>query len=357
MNQPSVNKYAIIGGGLAGCLMAARLVMRGQEVVLIDHPQPNSASKVAAGLFNVITGRFGAKSWLADTLLEKLNQFLQIPAFLSLQPYVHYQKIYRPFREVAEFNKWQNRTADPRFQHLFELVENPVYEEQIINPHGGINILPCGWIDLKGFLKEMKRILTQNLGVNYFEALIDYEEIDHQKKCINSSFGHISFDHLIFCQGASTISNPFFSYLPIIPNKGELLTIHAPDLQLPFILSKKVYLIPLGEQYFLTGSTYQNQFSHTEPTEEGKAEICQFLDQAINVPYKIVEQQAGVRPTTKDRRPIAGTHPQFPYMHIVSGFGTKGVLLSPYISELMADLLVGTQNKLPEEVHISRFRR
>ncbi|MCB0856012.1 MAG: FAD-binding protein, partial [Bacteroidetes bacterium] len=91
MNQPSVNKYAIIGGGLAGCLMAARLAMRGQEVVLIDHPQPNSPSKVAAGLFNVITGRFGAKSWLADTLLEELNQFLQIPAFLSLQPYVHYQ--------------------------------------------------------------------------------------------------------------------------------------------------------------------------------------------------------------------------------------------------------------------------
>jgi glycine oxidase len=351
----SSNKYAIIGGGLAGCFMAARLALAGQEVVLFDHPQPNSASKVAAGLFNVITGRFGAKSWLADTLLAKIDQFLQIPAFYSLKAFFHYQQIYRPFREVSEFNKWQNRTADERFQHLFELCESPIYEEQIINPHGGIKILPCGWLDIKAFLKALKKILIQDFGITYLETKIDFAQIDHQKRVINGDFGNTGFDHLIFCQGASTAENPFFSFLPIIPNKGELLTIHAPDLQLPFVLSKKVYLLPLGDQKFLTGSTYKNQFPHPHPTQEGKEEIRQILDQAIRVPYEVIGQQAGIRPTTKDRRPIAGTHPEYSHLHIVSGFGTKGVLLSPYISELMCDYLVNRENHIIKEAHISRF--
>ena len=356
MNQPSSNRYAIIGGGLAGSFMAARLALAGQEIILFDHPQPNSASNVAAGLFNVITGRFGAKSWLADTLLEKLGEFLQIPAFQSLQSFVHYHTIYRPFREVSEFNKWQNRTADDRFSHLFELKESPQFVDQIINPHGGIEILPCGWIDLRGFLTKMREILTQDLGVYLIEEKIDYQQIDLGQKYVHSASGKESFDHLIFCEGAGTVNNPFFQFLPIIPNKGELLIIHANDLNLPFVLSKKVYLIPLGDQLFLTGSTYKNQFPHPHPTEEGKAEIQQIIDLAIKVPYEIVDQKAGIRPTTKDRRPIAGTHPEKPFLHIVTGFGTKGVLLSPYISELMAEILVKGENNLHSEAKLNRFK-
>ncbi len=354
MNQPQ-KQIAIIGGGLAGTFMAARLLDAGYQVVLFDQPQVHSASRVAAGLFNIITGRFGAKSWLGEQLLAEIESFLNQPAYVSLRPYVHYTEIYRPFKTVEDYNKWTGRRQDPSYAPLIRFAEESVQPDQLVNPLGGIFVLPCGWLETDRFVVAFQALLQTRAGFSLVQERIRNPQIDLQKRQIQGEQGTVGFDEIVFAQGPETLENPWFSPVKIIPNKGEILILEIPDLQLPFVFSRKVYLIPLGEDRYLCGSTYANQFDHPHPTEAGRAEIESQLQQALRLPYRTLDHRAGIRPTTPNRRPVLGTHPDMPFVHLLSGFGTKGVLLAPYTSRLLCEQIQGKSPEIPTEAALSRF--
>lgn len=346
---------AILGGGLAGTFLAARLCLEGKYVTLIDDFSEGSASGVAAGMLNVITGKFGAKSWMADELLRSLHKFLQIPAFETLSEHINWQPIYRPFKTVEEYNKWQTRQYDPAFAHLVKFSESPVFSDQINNPHGGITILSCGWIAIHAFLENLQWLLVRDMRMRLVRETIDYRQIDIHQKKLTLAADTIEFDQIVFCEGAKINKNPWFAGIPVIPNKGEILTIRVPDLDLPFILSGKAYLIPQGNHEYVTGSIYLDEFDHPHPSQEGRAMIEDNLRKVLKIPYSIIDHRAGLRPTTADRRPIVGAHPHLNGVYIFTGFGTKGVLLSPHFSELLAREINGEKNVLPDTVRPDRF--
>ena len=60
-----------MGAGIAGCLLAWRLQAAGQRVVVIGDSHAPSASAVAAGVINPVTGRWAVKSWRIDDLLPE----------------------------------------------------------------------------------------------------------------------------------------------------------------------------------------------------------------------------------------------------------------------------------------------
>src|ERR1700755_3098508 len=61
--------YLIIGQGIAGTFTGWYLEKLGASFAVIDESRPNTASKVAAGLINPVTGRRLVKSWMIDELL------------------------------------------------------------------------------------------------------------------------------------------------------------------------------------------------------------------------------------------------------------------------------------------------
>jgi glycine/D-amino acid oxidase-like deaminating enzyme len=72
------------------------------------------------------------------------------------------------------------------------------------------------------------------------------------------------------------------------------------------------------------------------------------------VPYTVLGQQAGIRPSGKDRRPIMGLHPRHPALGLFNGLGTKGCSLAPYMAHLLTmHLLQGAP--LPPETDIKRY--
>ncbi|RMG54009.1 MAG: FAD-binding oxidoreductase, partial [Bacteroidetes bacterium] len=248
-------QVVIVGGGLAGSVLAARLAKAGCSVDLFDDGDPAAASRVAAGLYNVITGRFGAKTWLAETLLAELEAFLNWPEMAPLRTYVHPTLIYRPFREVKEYNKWTGRSAEPEFASLVAMQESPLLPDRIDNPLGGIRILPCGWIDVGGFIHCLHALLSK-MGVRLHRERLDYRQIDPTRQRIHHGEDpSLAYDALVFAEGAALAHNPWLAGLQLIPNKGELLEIHAPDLQMDFALSKKIYVVPLGEDRYGVGAT------------------------------------------------------------------------------------------------------
>lgn len=352
----SQQHFCILGGGLAGLPLAARLLMAGQTVTLIDNAHPDSASRVAAGMFNVITGKYAVKTWLADTLLEALTDFFEIPHFTFLKKYLHFQPIYRAFKDVAEYNLWLGQQGEDGMQDIIRFQPVPIEEAIVRNPLGGIFIEKCGWLNVAPFLEDLRNVLITDFGLNFIETHLSLDAVHLASKTLQIGDTQLRFDHFILCQGMAIHQNPLWP-IPLVPSKGQMLMIAAPELQLPFILSDKVYILPITGEKCIVGATYEWKFETEAPTPEGKATLCGHLDEILHIPYTIHAHKAAVRPASHDRRPVLGTHPQYPHLHVLTGFGTKGVLSFAYFSAVMCRYLLGEIATLDKEYDVKRYYR
>lgn len=355
MKENKQQHIVIVGGGLAGSFLAMRLCRRGHRVSLFDDKKPGGASMAAAGLYNVITGRYGAKTWEAEKLLEEIKALFSQREWDKLRSYVQPSLIYRPFKTEEERQKWVERREDPAFRNLVSFQDAPWKEHTIINPFGGIRILPCGWVNIPGLIKAIPPLLESRFSFRYFPSHLSYNQIDLKKREVALDGLKIGFDHIVFAEGYRLKENPFFSFLKIVPNKGEILALKALDWQLPFVVSKKVYLIPWGQDHYVLGSNYQRYFDHPHPTKEGREEIESYLQKAIKGRYEVIDHWAGIRPTTPNHKAIVGTHPEREKVHVLGGFGTKGILQGPYFSRLLAEIIEGREVEIPKEAGIERF--
>ena len=115
-----------------------------------------------------------------------------------------------------------------------------------------------------------------------------------------------------------------------------------------------MFLIPLENDEYLVGATYNRFDKSDEPTDEGRLEIEKHLIRLIGENYEVIGQRAGVRPTVKDRRPLVGVHPVHPKLAVLNGLGSRGVLIAPYAAQILFDHLENGKD-IPEEMNISRF--
>ena len=80
------------------------------------------------------------------------------------------------------------------------------------------------------------------------------------------------------------------------------------------------------------------------------------LDRLISCSYEVVDQEAGIRPATADRRPLAGQHPEHKNIFCCNGFGSRGVLIAPSLGK---ELVNFAENGTPlsPETDLQRFTR
>ena len=104
------------------------------------------------------------------------------------------------------------------------------------------------------------------------------------------------------------------------------------------------------------GSTYDWKDESYEPTIQAKEELLVKLKTVIKTSFKVIEHKVGIRPTTKDRRPIIGTHPEHKNIHVFNGLGAKGVMIAPYYVKQFVDNLEG-KSVLDKEVDLKRCKK
>jgi hypothetical protein len=61
--------YLIIGQGISGSFLCHELQKTGVPFLVIDDPKPQSASRIASGIINPVTGRRIVKTWMIDELM------------------------------------------------------------------------------------------------------------------------------------------------------------------------------------------------------------------------------------------------------------------------------------------------
>jgi glycine/D-amino acid oxidase-like deaminating enzyme len=188
------------------------------------------------------------------------------------------------------------------------------------------------------------------------EKLISHESFEYDKLKISNKLVYkaIESENIIFSEGFGVRQNPFFNYLPIEGTKGELIIINAPKLNSEVIIKSSVFIIPIGKNNYLVGSTYAWDDFNNDPTINAKNKLLNKLDKLILCPYKVVYQRAGIRPTVIDRRPLVGQHKSHQNLYILNGLGSRGVLIAPAVANALINLI---EDKLPlqKEINISRF--
>lgn len=352
--RDSVGNNVIIGGGLAGYFLAANLVKAGRTVTLIHNPNNVGASGVSAGLVNPLTGRQYVLTWKAMEFLEALDNFLKDPLFTPLAVHYHRVPVYRPFPDIYSSNEWVGKTAWPGYENLTEVEYNPWRPELLVNPHGGMIHLRSGWLDIPAFLQTLNQILSGTGLFTEIKAQLAYESIspNTQEILIEGMTHHYS--NLIFCEGIQARNNPWFG-VNIIPLKGQVLSIES-EGNSERIVSSGVFMIPLSNNEYRLGSTYERDYQEEGPDEWGKNELLTEAKRWWIPPiHRVLKHDAGLRPTTLDRMPILGRHESFPNLWIFNGLGAKGVLQGPGLARLLSQaILEDTDSLLWDEIRHTR---
>ena len=139
------------------------------------------------------------------------------------------------------------------------------------------------------------------------------------------------------------------------PAKGETLTIHSTHIKLKQdIFNKGFFIMPLGNNLFKIGATYEWNDLNDLPTEKAKEDLLKKLNSVITTPYKIIAHEAGVRPSVVDRRPVIGNHPKYDTVFIFNGLGTKAVMIAPFFAKQFVDF-IQNKSRIDIEVSPSRF--
>ena len=344
--------FIIVGQGLAGTLLAHDLIDAKKNILIIDKKLKASASKVAAGLINPVGMKRCIPSFMSDVYLPKaLNTYRSLEkklkvSFLDLKPIV------RLFSNLDVKRDWEIKYSNENMDKYISSFNNSDKFSFLKDSFGSANVEPAGHLDVNLFLdKSREYFKLNNLLIN---EIFNFDFFDEN----NISYKSITAKKIIFCEGFRLRENPFFKYLPITPTKGEVMKIRVPSKKnFGRIISKGIYILPLGDYIYLVGATY-NRIDFTDAlTEQGQAFLKTKINEVLNVDYEIVSSVAGVRPTTKDRRPLLGLHPKHPSIAVFNGLGTRGVLQGPSLSNELCDFLIRSksENSISKFNNISRF--
>ncbi len=341
--------YIVVGLGLAGLAFIEELLAANKTFVVFEDASQTS-SLVAGGVYNpVILKRFtpvwNAKEQLAIALpfYKRIEDKLQIRVD---EKFV----IKKVFKSIEDQNMWFEALDKPRLvDYMSPDLDTKSYPGVLANYSFG-NVQQAGRVDTEKLVTAYRSYLEEKQCIR-FERLI-YEDLlldDH-----GLSYKDITASKIIFCEGFGIKKNPFFKHLPLNGTKGEVITIHAPDLNIDFLLKSSLFVLPLGGNLFKVGATFNWADKTSDPTQEGRTELVEKLDNIIDVPYRIVKQSAGVRPTVAGRRPLVGVHPVYKQLLILNGLGTRGVMIAPTMAKSLFNHVENGQ-VLAEEIDIRRF--
>ncbi|GAA4389693.1 FAD-dependent oxidoreductase [Hymenobacter koreensis] len=350
---PFETDYLIIGHGLAGATLAWELRRRGRTVLVLDTVQPDSASRVAAGLINPVAGKRFALSWRIDELLPAARAFYQTLEAEFGSTFFHELPILKLFSSVREQNDVLARSADNRWGNYVADPAQPLPAVPgLKQPFGGLELRHGGWVDTEALLNALT---ADGLQKGWLRSETFAPELLVAEAAGASYAGWVRARRVVFCEGAAAVRNPWFSWLPITPNQGEVLDVEAPALPTDYVLNRGAYVVPVGAGGRVrVGATYRWPPFALEPTPEARQELAERLRELTDVPFQVTGQRVGVRPAVRDRKPLLGVHPQLPTLAVFNGLGSKGVLLAPRMAQLLADVLENGQELWPE-VNILRY--
>ena len=338
--------FIIVGQGIAGTTLAFKLLKKNHSVHVIDNYDPNSSSSIALGLYNPLVLKWLTKSWEADNQLSDMFDYLD-EFEKKFNTKINYKKnIHRLLNSTYDKNNWLEKQTSPKRSSYMS--KNLKFLNNINKPFGVVK--NSGWVDVKLMLDTFRNYLKTNL-------LISDEHFIHDKLLFNDNsinYKQYSCKYLVFCEGSTVLKNNFFNYLDFKMTKGEIINFYSPNLKINEIIHSGVTTIPLGNDNYIAGSTFNRDIQDLKCTAESKNEIIDKIKKIKDFKFVINSQRIAVRPSVSDRRPIIGSHYKHKNIFLMNGLGSRGVLMASYLANILFSNIL-RKEKINPEINVKRF--
>ncbi|MCU4155337.1 FAD-binding oxidoreductase [Carboxylicivirga sp. A043] len=331
MHKTENTDVLIVGQGLAGTMLSYHLLKQNITHKVIDVPKIGHASRVAAGLINPIVVKRVTKTWQAELFYPYAYQLYQ-ELEVKLKTKFYYPMSISKLYGKDDHQFWQYRNAKEQLDDYISVVSRYDLPEDIKQPYGYGTIKTCARLDMATMLDAYRQFLIKE------DILIEADFNDDDLVLSNEGVGWngLKAKHIIFCRGAFDEHSRFFKYLKWNNTKGELLEAEVEGLELDTIISKGIFVMPIGQQHFKIGATYAHHWSDLIPTDEKRRELLDKWKRISDSSLTIKEQLTGIRPTLADRRPVTAFLDATPQLGIFNGLGSRGGLMAPYLAMEMA---------------------
>lgn len=341
----------IIGQGICGTLLSWFLEERGHSYMVIDDAHPSSASRIATGIINPVSGRLRENAWMIEEVMPFAHQlYKSIGEKLSTN--IITQTPLADFFPSPQMRLSFTDQMAANHKYL-RWPEDEHYFDEYVHQSFGYGIIdPCYVVQMGRLVSLWRKHLSANNRL--VETKIETAGAGILKTA-QEQYG-INAEQIIFCDGAAAASGDLFGLLPFALNKGETLTVRIPGLPQQHIYKRTFSLAPAGEDHFYWGSSYVWKTGDPLPTQQFREQAELQLRNFIKLPFTTEDHRAAFRPATVERRPFAGFHPLYPQIGLLNGMGSKGASLAPWFAKQMADMICDNKPVQPE-VDIDRFRR
>lgn len=342
--------YIVVGFGLSGVSFVEELESNNKSYKVYEDSSQKS-SRVAGGLYNPIILKRFTMAWQASEQIETAVSFYKNVEIKLQKALVSELPILRRFNAVEEQNNWFEACDKPVLGKFLssELIRNANPALDIPFHYGKVK--HTGKIDIGNMLSAYAKNLKEN------DILIDesfeYDKVIIEEDCIQ--YKEIKCRHIVFAEGFGVKNNPFFNELPLYGNKGEYIIIKSEALKLEEAIKSSIFIIPLGDDLYKVGATYNNEDKSPEITIAAREELQKKLEKFLKAPYEVVDQVAGIRPTVRDRKPLIGTHARYANMHILNGMGSRGILLAPTMAKELYNHIEKSVS-LDKEIDCKRYK-
>jgi glycine oxidase len=329
----------IVGGGLAGSWLAWWLVHNGCSVSLIDSNEPSTSSLVAAGLVNPITGPRYQATWQGATLLPWMADAYRSVERATGAAILRETRLWRVIRDADSLRRVRQRLNDGEYDWMNLRLVGAGSHHGIDMPFGAVDV-QAYTVNTIAFVDAIQQWLQHNGATVFTRAVAHNEDL---------------LSTTVWATGWHAARDNRWRWLPFSPVRGDILDVSIPDLDLPHVVTGRVWIVPQGGNLYRLGATYDWDRLDSVPHDVFRNEL---LDAAAALlgprPIHVLRHAVGIRPAVLPRRPIVGQHPAEPNHYILNGLGTKGASLAPWAANALANHLAhGTA--LPVEIDIAHY--
>lgn len=296
----------VMGFGLAGACLAWRLNARGVDFRWCDDGRSPSASRVAAGLVNPVTGKNFEPSWrIGGFLPEALGFFSEVEKELGKSFWTPL-----PVHRLVNDKDWKKvagKLERPEVAAWVDRVETDV----------------AGW----------KAVVVLNGGGRFDAPAFCAASRKHFSDRRLSEPGE---GRLVRCDGAAGLIAGRLGEHRCA--KGEILTVRIPGQHEDRILvGAGGWLVPIGDGRFKAGATYEWDELDDRPTVAGRERVMGILARLGVGNFEVVAHEAGVRPIVRRSMPLIGGLADG--SAVFNGLGSKGSLYAPGVARRLTEWL------------------
>ncbi len=122
----------------------------------------------------------------------------------------------------------------------------------------------------------------------------------------------------------------------------------------PQLFVDGLHLIPHSDGTLAIGSTSERDYDDARTTDALLDDVIDRAVAALPILHgvDVIERWAGIRPRSKSRAPMLGHWPGRPGHFIANGGFKIGFGMAPKVAEVMADLVIAGQDRVPEDFQV-----